>query len=120
MVQHMRERRDNRSGPRRAEQKATARLHFRAVTNTSPSSVSIMQGNSSGVIVRPFTTIMRIFGHNRADPQSASYAGMSVENGYYTPGEEGWDYRNETTGAEVKDFLKQFQLYRWNFAAFNQ
>ncbi|RQR54989.1 hypothetical protein DIE21_05985 [Burkholderia sp. Bp9140] len=25
-----------------------------------------------------------------------------------------------TTGAEVKDFLKQFQLYRWNFAAFNQ
>lgn len=94
--------------------------HVQLVTNTSPSSVSIMQGNSSGVIVRPFTTIMRIFGHNRADPQSASYAGMGVENGYYTPGEEGWDYRNETTGAKVKDFLKQFQLYRWNFAAFNQ
>lgn len=79
-----------------------------------------MQGNSSGVIVRPFTTIVRIFGRNRAAPQSASYAGMRVENGRYTQSEDGWNYRNETTGAEVKDFLKQFQLYRWNFAAFNR
>ncbi|WP_412526544.1 hypothetical protein [Burkholderia lata] len=94
--------------------------HVQMVTRVSSSSIAIMQGNSSGVIVRPFTTIMRIFGRNRADPQSASYAGMGVENGRYTPGEDGWDYRNETTGAEVKDFLKQFQLYRWSFAAFNQ
>ncbi|WP_322041355.1 hypothetical protein [Burkholderia diffusa] len=94
--------------------------HVQLVTSASPSSISIMQGNSSGVIVRPFTTIMRIFGRNRADPQSANYAGMGVENGHYTPSEDGWDYRNETTGAEVKDFLKQFQLYRWNFAAFNR
>lgn len=94
--------------------------HVQMVTRVSPSSIAIMQGNSSGVIVRPFTTIMRIFGRNRADPQSASYAGMGVENGHYTLGEDGWDYRNETTGAEVKNFLKQFQLYRWNFTAFNQ
>ncbi|MBY4771175.1 hypothetical protein [Burkholderia ambifaria] len=94
--------------------------HVQLVTSTSRSSISIMQGNSSGVIVRPFTTIMRIFGRNRADPQSASYAGMGVENGRYTAGEVGWNYRNETTGAEVADFLKQFQLYRWNFAAFNR
>ncbi|MBR8361863.1 hypothetical protein KDW55_00805 [Burkholderia sp. AU19243] len=94
--------------------------HVQMVIRVSPSSIAIMQGNSSGVIVRPFTTIMRIFGRNRADPRSGSYAGMRVENGHYTSGEDGWDYRNETTGAEVKDFLKQFQLYRWNFTAFNQ
>ncbi|WP_347467762.1 hypothetical protein [Burkholderia stagnalis] len=88
--------------------------------SASSSSISIMQGNSSGVIVRPFTTIMRIFGRNRADPQSSSYAGMQVENGRFIQSENGWDYKNETTGAEVKDFLRQFQLYRWNFAAFNR
>lgn len=103
-----------------ANDRAGTGHHVQLVMSASSSSISIMQGNSSGVIVRPFTTIMRIFGRNRADPQSASYAGMHVENGRYTQSENGWDYRNETTGAEVKDFLKQFQLYRWNFATFNR
>ncbi|MXN77457.1 hypothetical protein GR157_22285 [Burkholderia sp. 4701] len=103
-----------------ANDRAGTGHHVQLVMSASSSSISIMQGNSSGVIVRPFTTIMRIFGRNRADPQSASYAGMHVENGRYIQGENGWDYKNETTGAEVKDFLKQFQLYRWNVAAFNR
>ncbi|MDR8726510.1 hypothetical protein [Burkholderia pseudomultivorans] len=94
--------------------------HVQLVTRVSPSSISIMQGNSSGAIVRPLTTIMRIIGRNRADPQNASYAGMRVEEGRYTLSTSGWDYRNNTTGAEAQDFLRQFQLYRWNFAEFNR
>lgn len=63
--------------------------------------------------------------HEDIRPQSCKSAkrqlcGHGRRIGYYTPGEEGWDFENETTGAEVKDFLKQFQLYRWNFAAFDQ
>ncbi|EGD06402.1 hypothetical protein B1M_01588 [Burkholderia sp. TJI49] len=45
---------------------------------------------------------------------------MRVEEGRYTLGKSGWDYRNDTTGAEARDFLRQFQLYRWNFAEFNR
>ncbi|MBY4865713.1 MULTISPECIES: hypothetical protein [Burkholderia] len=63
--------------------------HVQLVTGTSPASISILQGNSSGVIVRPFTTIMRIFGRNRANPQSASYAGMGVESGTTHPVRKG-------------------------------
>jgi hypothetical protein len=94
--------------------------HVQLVTSTSSSSISIMQGNSSGVIVRPFTTAMRMLGLNRADPRNSSYAGMHPENGRYTKSGNAWRYRNETTGAETENSLKQFQLYRWNFAAFNR
>jgi hypothetical protein len=93
--------------------------HVQLVTAKSASNISVMQGNSSGVIVRPFTTLLRMLGMNRADPQDDSYAGTRTETGSYSLSAVGWDYKNDSTGRCVADFLKVFELYRWNFFEFN-
>jgi hypothetical protein len=103
-----------------ANDRAGIAHHVQLVLDATTSTITIMQGNSSGVIVRPFTTAMRVLGFNRADPQNRSYAGMSPENGIYTKSGSGWNYKNTTKGTEVADFLKEFQFYRWNFFEFNQ
>lgn len=94
--------------------------HIQIVETKNEKAIKIVQGNSSGVIVRPFTTVMRWLGSNRADPQNKVYAGMSLETGIYTKSVHGWDYTNIATRRSTKDFLKAFQLYRWNFAEFNK
>ncbi|CAN0624505.1 conserved protein of unknown function [Burkholderia multivorans] len=103
-----------------ANDRAGVAHHIQLVLDSGPSTISIMQGNSSGVIVRPFTSALRLLGLNRADPQNNAYAGMLLERGHYTRRGSQWDYTNTTTGTVVADFLKIFQLYRWNFAEFNR
>lgn len=94
--------------------------HIQVITKCEPGVLHIMQGNSSGVIVRPFTTVMKWIGMNRADPKNSSYAGMSPEIAFYKKAVSGWDYTNMATGRKSKDFLKNFQLYRWHFMEFNK
>lgn len=94
--------------------------HIQIVIRTEHNTIHIMQGNTSGVIVRPFTTIMRLAGANAADPQNKNYAGKIPEVGMYKKAHAGWNYKNNTTGREEIDFLKLFQLYRWNFTEFNR
>ncbi|SAL54365.1 hypothetical protein AWB68_02617 [Caballeronia choica] len=94
--------------------------HVQLVISKSASNISVMQGNSSGVIVRPLTTFLRVLGMNRADPQNGSYAGVKPETGSYSPSGVGWDYKNDITGRNVANFLKEFELYRWNFFEFNR
>lgn len=94
--------------------------HIQMVEAKNEKIIKIAQGNSSGIIVRPFTTVMRWLGSNRADPQNKGYAGMSLETGIYTKSDSGWDYTNIATRRSTKDFLKVFQLYRWNFVEFNK
>jgi hypothetical protein len=94
--------------------------HVQIVIKTTADSISVMQGNSSGAIVRPFTTVSRLLGMNRADPENRHYAGMSPELGTYRRNKDGWDYKNITTGRKTSDFLKEFQFYRWNFLEFDK
>ncbi|CAN7607967.1 hypothetical protein LJR230_004368 [Trinickia sp. LjRoot230] len=103
-----------------ANDRAGIAHHVQLVLSADASTITIMQGNSSGVIVRPFTTAMRVFGRNRADPQNSSYAGMPPENGIYTASGDGWNYKNTTKGTGAEDFLREFQFYRWNFPEFNR
>lgn len=94
--------------------------HVQVVMSVTPEQIEIKQGNTSGVIIRPFTTVRRVLGSNMADPQNDGYAGMPIERGVYNRQESGWSYKNLETGAAREDFLKIFQLYRWNFMGFNQ
>ena len=94
--------------------------HVQVAMNINPQQIEIRQGNTSGVSVRPFTTAHRLLGSNMADPQNDGYAGMPIEQGIYSRQTSGWDYKNLTTGATREDFLRIFQLYRWNFMGFNQ
>lgn len=94
--------------------------HVQVAMSVTPEQIEIKQGNTSGVIVRPFTTVRRVLGSNMADPQNDGYAGMPIEQGVYNRQESGWSYKNLATGATREDFLKIFQLYRWNFMGFNQ
>ncbi|WP_165674663.1 hypothetical protein [Metapseudomonas otitidis] len=94
--------------------------HVQVVMSSNPDQIEIKQGNTDGVSVRPFTTISRLAGYNMADPQSDGYAGMPIEQGAYTKSSVGWNYKNFTTGSTKEDFLKAFQLYRWNFMEFNR
>ncbi|PRP70839.1 hypothetical protein BUE93_11240 [Chromobacterium amazonense] len=94
--------------------------HIQVCMKASPLRVDIIQGNSSGVIVRPFTTIMRWLGSNRADPQNSSYAGMIPQRGVWTKKGAGWDYHNLETDSKVSDFMKAFIFFRWNFEEFNK
>lgn len=94
--------------------------HVQVAMSVSADQIEIKQGNTSGISVRPFTTAQRLLGSNMADPQNDGYAGMPIENGVYNLNGSSWNYRNLTTGSSREDFLKIFQLYRWNFMEFNQ
>lgn len=94
--------------------------HIQVVCLTRAQEIHIAQGNSTGVIVRPFTTLMRLIGKNRADPQSDAYAGSPIEFGVYQWLGNGWDYTNLKTNKTHKNFLNKFQLLRWNFLEFNR
>ena len=94
--------------------------HVQVVMSADSDQIKIKQGNTSGISVRPFTTVQRLLGSNMADPQNDGYAGMPIESAVYTKHNNAWDYQNLTTGSVREDFLKIFQLYRWNFMGFNQ
>jgi hypothetical protein len=95
--------------------------HIQLVVGAGPTRIAIFQGNSDSTIHRPITWFNRVLGRNAADPAQQAYAGMPVETGGYTKnGKAGWDYVNNSSGRGSKDFLKQFDLVRWNFMEFNR
>lgn len=94
--------------------------HIQMVYNKTSSQIDIRQGNTKGLFYRPISTIRRWLGSNLADPQNEAYAGMPIETGRFTKTENGWDYRNLTTGNSAEDFLRIFTPYRWNFMEFNR
>lgn len=94
--------------------------HIQLVLTTGPSKIEVVQGNSSGAIFRPASTVMRMLGMNQADPQNSAYAGMSIEHGLYIRQGDDWDYKNVTTGTERRNFLRTFHFHRWNFDEFNR
>jgi hypothetical protein len=94
--------------------------HIQLVTMTSPSSIEIYQGNSDGTIHRPITWFNKVLGRNSADPQQTAYAGLPIETGRFTKAATKWNYRNDVTGSSESDYLKSFDLYRWNFMEFNR
>lgn len=93
--------------------------HIQVVVDRSANHIQIYQGNSDGSIHRPITWINKLFGRNSADPQQGAYAGMPVELGQFVKNGKVWDYENKTTGSHTKDFLKYFEMYRWNYEEFN-
>ncbi|MBC9248663.1 hypothetical protein A9179_00095 [Pseudomonas alcaligenes] len=94
--------------------------HIQVAMSVNANQIEIKQGNTSGISVRPFTTVQRMLGSNMADPQNDGYAGMPIENGIYNLSGSSWNYRNLSTGSSREDFLKIFQFYRWNFMEFNK
>jgi len=95
--------------------------HIQVVVQGGTSRIAIFQGNSDSTIHRPITWINRLLGRDGADPSQDAYAGMPLENGVYTKnGKTGWDYLNHTTKSGSKDFLKMFDMVRWNFMEFNK
>lgn len=95
--------------------------HIQVVVEGGSSRITIFQGNSDSTIHRPITWLNRLIGRNGADPAQDAYAGMPLETGAYTKkGKASWDYSNNTTGNGTKDFLKLFDLVRWNFMEFNK
>lgn len=94
--------------------------HIQIVNTKDESTIHVKQGNTSGVSVRPVTTIKRFLGSNMADPQNNGYAGMPIETGHYEKAGNGWQYHNAIKGTITNDFLKIFEYYRWNFMEFNR
>lgn len=95
--------------------------HIQMVVAHAATRISIYQGNSDSTIHRPITWFNKLIGRNGADPAQDAYAGMPVETGQYTSnGKGGWDYVNLSTSSGSKDFLKLFDLLRWNFMEFNR
>lgn len=94
--------------------------HIQVVIATGRGSLAIYQGNADDTIHRPFTWINRLLRRNAADSQQSAYAGLPVEQGVYVAKGKGrWDYTNHTTKNHNKDYLKYFDLFRWNFMEFN-
>jgi hypothetical protein len=93
--------------------------HIQLVVSHAPDSIKIYQGNSDDTIHRPITWINRLLGRNAADPQQTAYAGLPVETGIFTKAGNVWNYRNMRTGNAQADYLKYFEIYRWNFMGFN-
>jgi hypothetical protein len=93
--------------------------HIQLVVSKAPDSINIYQGNSDDTIHRPITWINRILGRNGADPQRSAYAGLPVEMGIFSKSGSAWHYRNMQTGKAQSDYLKYFEIYRWNFMEFN-
>lgn len=95
--------------------------HIQVAIARTGNLIAIYQGNSRDTIHFPITWIYRLAGKNVADPRQDAYAGMNVERGLYqTRDGQRWDYTNTTTGKTEKDFLRLFDLFRWNFMEFNK
>lgn len=92
--------------------------HIQLVYSTSKDKLNIYQGNSG--VGNWASKMYKVFGHNPADPKDSSYTGQAVEIANYSKENGIWNYKNVTTGRDVKDFLKYFQFYRWNFKEFNR
>jgi hypothetical protein len=93
--------------------------HIQLVVSASKEAINIYQGNSDDTIHRPITWVKKILGRDGADPAQSAYAGLPVEMGSFYKVENGWNYRNSTTGNTKSDYLKYFEFYRWNFMEFN-
>ncbi|OLH85036.1 hypothetical protein [Xanthomonas oryzae] len=95
--------------------------HIQVVVARNDKSIAIYQGNSDYTIHRPLTWLNKLIGRNSADPQQNAYAGLPVERGIFSnKGKGRWDYTNTTTGNSSSDFIKYFDLVRWNFMEFNK
>lgn len=92
--------------------------HIQIVVSTASDKINIYQGNSG--VGNWASTVYRIFRHNPADPKDSSYTGKFVEIAYHEKDGQGWNYKNLTSGTRKKDFLKDFEFYRWNFMEFNK
>jgi IS5 family transposase len=58
---------------------------------------------------------------NVADVSALPRLLREVERGNYSnKGDGRWDYKNTTTGNSNEDFIKCFDLLRWNFMGFNK
>jgi hypothetical protein len=97
--------------------------HIQVVTSVAKNKIGIHQGNSGALNIIPFAS--RIL--NAADPRDDDYTGQPIERGVYNRvAYDRWDYdKLLITGEDhkddrKKDFMKQMQLYRWNFMGFNQ
>lgn len=94
--------------------------HVQVVVRKTDRQIGIYQGNSDWTIHKPVTWFNKIMRRNSADPGQSAYAGSIPETGQFTlNGGARWDYRNNDTGNTQSDFLKFFELYRWNFMGFN-
>jgi hypothetical protein len=96
--------------------------HIQVVVAKNDVSIAIYQGNSDNSIHRPFTWFNKlILRRNTADPQQNAYAGLAIERGTYSnKGDGRWNYLNTTTGRSSSDYIKYFDLVRWNFKEFNK
>jgi hypothetical protein len=95
--------------------------HIQVVTRKSDSEIDIYQGNSDWTIHKPITWINKVFKRNSADPGQSAYAGMPPETGQFKSKDgQHWDYKNFKTKNQESDFLKFFEMYRWNFMEFNK
>jgi hypothetical protein len=94
--------------------------HIQVVVQKSDTRIEIYQGNSDWAIHKPFTYAYKLLGENPADPRQTAYAGMAPETGQFIRiSGSRWDYKNNHTCNENKDYLSYFEPYRWNFMEFN-
>lgn len=94
--------------------------HIQVVVSRTFNTINIYQGNSNNQIHRPLTTIHKLMGENSADPEDATYAGLTVEMGRYASNADGtWNYINFNTKKQYTDKLKDFDMFSWNFMEFN-
>jgi hypothetical protein len=94
--------------------------HIQMAVAVTDSRIDIRQGNTDAAIIWPFTWLEKLKGKDMADPQSGGYVGLPVQKGYFIKSGTGWTYHNMTKGSVGEDFLKYFELYRWNFMGFNK
>ncbi|SFQ72878.1 hypothetical protein SAMN03159489_05109 [Pseudomonas sp. NFPP07] len=94
--------------------------HIQVVVGVSATRIDIRQGDTGGWSTRPYTTFKRMIGSNMADPQNDGYAGLAIGKGFYEKKPVGWSFHNLVRNSTREDFLKIFQLYRWNFMGFNK
>ena len=94
---------------------------IQVVVAKNDKAIAIYQGNSDYTIHRPLTWINKLLGKNAADTQQNAYAGLSIARGICTnKGEGRGDYINTMTNNSNSDFIKYFDLLRWNFMEFNK
>lgn len=94
--------------------------HVQVVVNKTETHIGINQGNSDWTIQIPARWAIKLLGKNSADPDQDIYAGTKPESGQFMlSGVSRWDYKNNVTGSVKADYLKYFELYRWNFMGFN-
>ena len=94
--------------------------HIQVVYQTPSNEVKIYQGNSNAKIHWPLTWAYKAPGMNVADPQDSAYGGQPIEVGRHIKTQGEWEYDNFTTRHHEKNYLKYFDLFRWNFKEFNK